>query len=83
MRVSHDVMCTVHLSGYTSIHRKIITVITYHLIKNALQMSKSQFNVDVANGVAIDVAKDVVTVWWMEVYPFCFNQSKLLLHTEI
>ena len=39
-------------------------------------MSKIQFDVS----VAIDVANDVFSVWWMEVYPFRFNQSKSLLH---
>ena len=33
-------------------------------------MSKIQFDVNVANGVAIDIANDVLPVWWMEVYPF-------------
>ena len=41
-------------------------------------MPKIQFDVNVANAVAIDVANDVLSVWWMEVYPFCFNQSKPL-----
>ena len=35
------------------------------------------------NGVAIDVAKDVLPVGWMEVYPFRSNQSEFLLHAEI
>ena len=46
-------------------------------------MSKLQFDVDVAKGVAIDVDNDVLVVWWMEVYPFRFSQSKSLLHAEI
>ena len=46
-------------------------------------MSKIHFDVDVANSIAIDVAKDVLPVWWKEVYPFCFNQSKSLLHAQI
>ena len=46
-------------------------------------MSKTQLDVNVANGVAIDVANDVLTVWWTEVYPFGLSQSKSLLHTEI
>ena len=33
-------------------------------------MPKSQFDINVANGVAIDVANDVLSVWWMEVIPF-------------
>ena len=70
-------------SGYTSIHRKIMTVIPYHLILNAIQTPKSQFDVNVANGVSIDVLNDVLPVWWMEVYPFRFDQSKSLLHAEI
>ena len=53
------------LSGYTSIHRKIVPVISYHF-QNALLMSKSQFDVGVANGVAIDVANDVLPVRWVE-----------------
>ena len=32
-------------------------------------MSEIQFNVNVANGVAIDFANDVLPVLWMEVYP--------------
>ena len=46
-------------------------------------MPKIQFEVNVANGVAIDVAIDVLLIWWMEVYTFCLNQSKSLLHAEI
>ena len=45
-------------------------------------MSKIEFDVNVATDIAIDVAKDVLPVWWMEVYPFRVNQSKLLLHAE-
>ena len=37
-----------------------------------------QLDINVANGVAIDVAYDVRPVWWMEVYPYCFNASKSL-----
>ena len=61
-----------------TVHRIYIaaTVITNHLIKNALLMSEIQFNVNVANGVAIDVANDILPVRWMEVYPFCVNQSE-------
>ena len=33
-------------------------------------MSKIYFDVDVANGIAIDVINDLLPVWWMEVYPF-------------
>ena len=46
-------------------------------------MSKIQFDVNVANGVAVDVANDVLPVWWMEVYPFRVYQSESLLHAEI
>ena len=46
-------------------------------------MSGIQFDVNVANGVAIDVANDILPVWWMEVYPFRVNQSESLLHAEI
>ena len=46
-------------------------------------MSKIQFDVNVANSVAIDVANDVLSVKWMEVHPFRFNQSKSLSHSEI
>ena len=45
-------------------------------------MSKIAFDVNVANGVAIDVAIVVLPVWWMEVYPFRFIQYKSLLHAE-
>ena len=54
-------------------HRKLVTVITYHY---ALVMSKTQLDVNVANGVAIDVANDVLPVCWMEVYLFVLaNQN--------
>ena len=46
-------------------------------------MPKIHFDVNVANGVSIDVANDLLPVWWMEVYPFHLNQSKSLLHAEI
>ena len=46
-------------------------------------MPKILFNVYVANSVAINVAKDVLQVWWIEVYPLRVNQSKSLLHAEI
>ena len=46
-------------------------------------MFKIQIDVNVANSFAIDVAKDVIPLWWMEVYPFRLNQSKSLLHAEI
>ena len=46
-------------------------------------MPKILFDVDVANIIAIDIADDILPVWWMEVYPFCFDQSESLLHTEI
>ena len=45
-----------------------------------IKMLQSTSGVNVANGVAIDVANDVLPVWWMEVYPVRFNQSKSLLH---
>ena len=43
------------------------------------------FDIYVPNGVAIDVANGlhVLPVWWMDVFPFRFNQSKSLLHAEI
>ena len=43
-------------------------------------MSLNELDVNVA---AIDVADDVLPVWWMEVYPFRFNKSKSLLHVKI
>ena len=46
-------------------------------------MSKFQVDLNVAKGGTIDIANDVFPVWWMEVYPFYFNKSKLLLHGEI
>ena len=46
-------------------------------------MSVIQFDVNVANGVAIEVTNDVLPVWWMEVYPFRANQSEELLRVEI
>ena len=42
-------------------------------------MSKSRFDVEVAKGVAIDSANDVLLVQWI----FRFNKSKSLLHAEI
>ena len=52
--------------------KKIITVISFHLILNIINMSLNVFDINVANGVAIDVANDILPVWWMEVYPFSF-----------
>ena len=46
-------------------------------------MSIIQFDTNVASSVAIDVANDVLPVWWMEVYPFRVNQSESLLHAKI
>ena len=48
-------------------------------------MYKIQIDYNAANGVAIDVADDVLPFWWIEihVYLFRFNQLKLLLHAEI
>ena len=46
-------------------------------------MCEIQFDVNVSNGVAIDVANDVLLVWWMEEYPFRANQSESLSHAEI
>ena len=59
---AHDVMCTVHSSGFTSIHRNIIIVIPYHLIFNALKMLQSTYAVDVANGVANNASNEVLLV---------------------
>ena len=42
-------------------------------------MSKAQIEVN----VAFDVANDILPVWWMEVYPFRFSESKSLLHAKI
>ena len=41
-------------------------------------MSEIQFDANVANGIAIYVANDVLRVWRMEVYPFRVSQSELL-----
>ena len=48
-------------------------------------MSKIQFDVNVANSVAISVTYDISPVGWMEVlvYPFRVDKSKSLLHAEI
>ena len=46
-------------------------------------MPLNELDVNFANDVATDVANDLLPVWWMEVYPFCFNQSESLLHAEI
>ena len=37
-------------------------------------MLQSTSAVNVANGVAIDVANDVLPIYWMEVYPFRFDK---------
>ena len=39
-------------------------------------MHKIQFDINAANGVAIEVANDILSVWWMEVlvYPFRLKQ---------
>ena len=34
-----------------------------------------QFDVNVSNGVAIDVGKDVLQVWWMEVYLYVLTNQ--------
>ena len=52
--------------------RKIITVISYPLILNVINMPLNEFDVN----AAIDVANNIYPVWWMAVYPFRFNQSK-------
>ena len=44
---------------------------------NTLKM----LDTNVPNGVAIDIADDILLVTWMKVYPERFNQSKSLLHT--
>ena len=46
-------------------------------------MSEIQFDINVANGISIDIANDVLPVLWMEVYHFCVYQSESLLHAEI
>ena len=46
-------------------------------------MSEIQFDVNVAKGVAINVANNILPVSWMEVYPFHVYQSESLLHAEI
>ena len=46
-------------------------------------MSKIQFDVNAANGIAIEVANDVLLVWWMEVYLFRVDQSKSLFQAKI
>ena len=45
-------------------------------------MSEIQFYVNIANGVAIDIANDILPFSWMEVYPFRVNQSESLLHAK-
>ena len=66
MHVAHDVYCCPFFLGggglYTSIHRKIITVIPYHLIFNALKMLQNTSAVNVTNRVVIDFANDVLLV---------------------
>ena len=80
MFVANDVMCTVHFFGAYRQLWKIITVIPYHLIFHALKMLQSTSAVNVANCVAIDFANNVLSVEWMEVYPFRINQSKSLIN---
>ena len=45
-------------------------------------MPKIQFDINIANGVAIDVA-NILLVWWMYVCPFGYSQSNSLLHAAI
>ena len=83
MRVAPDVMCMMWcapsiFSGNTSIQRKIITVIFYHFILNAINMHLNEFDVN----VAIGIDNDVLPVRWMEEYPFRFYQSKSVFHAE-
>ena len=63
---AHSLSCDMYcpfFSGYTSIHRKFFTVITYHLIQNALKLPKLQCDINFAYSVAIDIAIDVLSVW--------------------
>ena len=39
-------------------------------------MCEIQFDVDVANGVAIDVANDVLPIWWMKLYLLILANQK-------
>ena len=43
-------------------------------------MSNIKFEV---NGIAVDVANDILPVWLMEVYLFRMDQSRSLVHTNI
>ena len=46
-------------------------------------MLQSTSTINVANGVVIGVAHDVLPVKWMELYPFRINQSKSLFYAAI
>ena len=78
MRVAYDVNCTVHFIGVYLLPPKncYSYYLIYHSIQNTLLMSEIQFDVNVAYGFAVDVANNVLPVWWMEVYPFRIDQSE-------
>ena len=46
-------------------------------------MPEIQSGINVANDVSIDIANDVLPVWWMEVYHLRFNQSKSVYYAGI
>ena len=81
MRYAHDLMCTVNFFRVYLHPSK--NCYSYFLSFNSKGIIKIQLEVNVANGFAIDVANNVLPVWWMEVYPFRVDQSKSLLHAEI
>ena len=64
---AHDVKCTAIFRGIPPSTEKFVTVISYHLLIIANETSKIQFDINVANGLAIDIANGVLPVWGMEV----------------
>ena len=55
-----------------SIFRGITPYTFNHLIFNTFKIPQIQFDINVTNGVAIDIANDILPVKWMQIYPKCF-----------
>ena len=56
--MAHCIMGVVHDILYTSINQKIVTVIFFHSILNALKIPTIYFDVN----VVIDIANDILSV---------------------
>ena len=62
--VAHEVMCTVHFCrGIPPSTEKLLQLYYLSFNSKRIKCLKFSFDVDVANGVAIDVANDVLPAW--------------------